>query len=163
MNIKLSTAIVATLLCVVGTVHAEGGCPPGMIPYQGTNTQSCGPIPNSGEQAAPTGPKWASRWGAIASDPSTGIMGAVDGRENKREASKDAVSECKSRGGDKCKVSLTYHDQCVVTIVGDTGSNHGHAESIELATQLGMNACAKRGDTDCHIYYQACSLPVRVR
>ncbi|WP_425493983.1 DUF4189 domain-containing protein [Lysobacter gummosus] len=134
-----------------------------MIPYQGTNTQSCGPIPSTAGGVAPSGPQWSSRWGAIASDATTGVLGAVDRRENKRAASKDAVSECKSRGGDKCKVEFTYRDQCVVTIAGDTGSNHGHAESVELATQLGMDACAKRGDTNCHVYYQACSLPVRVR
>ncbi|MGO1070844.1 DUF4189 domain-containing protein [Lysobacter sp. CA199] len=108
-------------------------------------------------------PVWDSRWGAIAMDPDNRTMGAVDSRESKRLARRDAVSECKARGGNKCKVTFTYQDQCVVTIQGRTGANHGHAPEIAPAAQLGMNACMKRGDDDCHVYYEACSLPVRVR
>lgn len=163
MNIKVVIAIAGTLLVSAGTAHAEGGCPPGMIPYQGTNTQSCGPIPSSGGQVTPTGPKWASRWGAIAQDKNSGVLGAVANRENKRTAQKDAVAECASRGGVNCKVDLAYTNQCVVTIQGSTAINNARAPSIERATQIGMEACEGRGDTDCHIYYKACSLPVQVR
>lgn len=159
--------LIATALTAlpIWAAHAEGGCPPGQIPYTATpaagsaaSMASCGPIPNQRSSI-----QWESRWGAIASDPHTGIVGAVDRRKSKRDATKDAVSECKSRGGDQCKVEFTYRDQCVVTIAGDTWANNGYGESIEVATQFGMNACEKRGDTNCHIYYQACSLPVRVR
>ncbi|MGO1070843.1 DUF4189 domain-containing protein [Lysobacter sp. CA199] len=147
---------------VVGSASAEGGCPAGMIPYQGTNTMSCGPMPSASQGTIAGGPRWASRWGAIATDANAGIMGAVNSRESKRRARGDAVSECKSRGGVKCKVTFTYHDQCVVTVLGSQGANHGHAPSIEHAEQLGMNACRAQGDSDCHVYYTACSLSERV-
>lgn len=163
MNTNVITAVVAVVLAATGAAYAEGGCPPGMIPYQGTNTQSCGPIPSSGGQTTPTGPKWASRWGAIAQDATTGIVGAVADRESKRQAKKDAIAECKSRGGSNCKLELEYTNQCVAIIQGSTASNFPHAASPEQAIALGMDACKKRGDTHCHVYYKACSLPVQVR
>ncbi|WP_442965311.1 DUF4189 domain-containing protein [Pseudomonas sp. CGJS7] len=91
-----------------GTASAEGGCPAGMIPYQGISTMSCGPMPSDGYGTAASGPIWASRWGAIARDKAVGIMSAVDSRDSKRRARADAIADCKSRGGGKCKVILTY-------------------------------------------------------
>ncbi|MGO1069697.1 DUF4189 domain-containing protein [Lysobacter sp. CA199] len=113
--------------------------------------------------AVPSGPQWASRWGAIAADAGNGVMGAVDSRDSKRAASKEAIAECKARGGNKCKVALTYHNQCAVTINGSTGANSVGAASVERATEIGMEMCRERGDNDCRVYYQACSMPVRIR
>jgi hypothetical protein len=158
--------LIATALTVFPTyeTHAEGGCPPGMIPYNSAaagsaaSMASCGPIPSQRPSV-----HWESRWGAIASDEANGIMGAVDSRATKRKAGKDALSECQARGGKQCKVTLSYTNQCVVTVQGNTGATDAHAASIESATQLGMESCRKRGDSDCNVYYKACSLPVQVR
>lgn len=159
--------LIATALTVFPTceARAEGGCPPGQMPYTATPPEgsaaslaSCGPIPSRGPSI-----QWESRWGAIASDEANGITGAVDSRKGKRRANKGALSECQARGGKECKVMLSYHDQCVVIIQGNAGAAYTHAASIEYATQLGMEACRKRDDSDCHVYYEACSLPVRVR
>ncbi|WP_408951522.1 DUF4189 domain-containing protein [Lysobacter sp. Hz 25] len=164
MNIKFLIAGCVLLCSVAGNVAAEAGCPPGMVPYRGgTDPSACGPMPQGPAPITPSGPGWSSRWGAIASDEVNGIMGAVDSRESKRKAGKDALSECQARGGKKCKVTLSYTNQCVVTIQGNTGSTDAHAATIEYATQLGMESCRKRGDSDCNVYYKACSLPVQVR
>lgn len=163
MNVVLRLVFVATISPAFAA-HAEGGCPPGMIPYRaGADASSCGPIPSSPAPQAPAGPRWENRYGAIATDADNGIMGAVDNHASKRSASKGSVAECKARGGTECKVSVEYYNQCVVVVQGDKTANNYRAESIELATELAMEACRSGGDTDCHVYYQACSLPVRVR
>lgn len=43
---SLCAVISAGALGAIPAVHAEGGCPPGMIPASGTSTQSCVPNPN---------------------------------------------------------------------------------------------------------------------
>lgn len=164
MNFAIRILLAVLLLVYLDSARAEGGCPPGMIPYRaGADASSCGPMPSNGAASIPTGPMWATRWGAIAVDPSSGVMGAVDSRDSKRAASKDAIAECKARGGNKCKVRLSYHNQCAATVQGRTGANDAGAASVERAVEIGMELCRARGDTDCHVYYQACSMPVRVR
>ncbi|WP_285222301.1 MULTISPECIES: hypothetical protein [unclassified Lysobacter] len=37
------------------------------------------------------------------------------------------------------------------------------AESTQDASEMEMAVCQKRGDTDRHVYYAACSLPAKVR
>lgn len=109
------------------------------------------------------GPAWSSRWGAIAQDPTTGVVGAVANRQSKRQAKKDAIAECKSRGGTNCRHELDYTNQCVAIVQGSTAANFPHAATVEQAIDLGMSACKTRGDSDCNVYYRACSLPVRLR
>ncbi|MBX9401729.1 DUF4189 domain-containing protein [Lysobacter sp. BMK333-48F3] len=161
LNVLISLTTIA--LCV-GQVRAEGGCPAGMIPAQGTNISSCMPISSSGEEAAPSlGPRWAPSWGATAQDPESGVMGAVADKPNKRSAKQGAVADCLSRGGVKCKVQGVYSNQCIVTVQGGGFENDVYAESIERATQQGMDACRKKGRSNCRVYYQACSLPIKIR
>lgn len=163
MNVKVIIGFTVALLTLAGTAYAEGGCPQGFYPQNSPSVKSCIPFPSTGGGAVQTRPQWSSRWGAIAQDPTNGVLGAVANRENKRAAQKDSIAECRSRGGANCKVELAYTNQCVVTIQGSTAIDNAQAPSIERATQIGMDACEKRGDVDCHVYYKACSLPVRVR
>ncbi|MGO1071103.1 DUF4189 domain-containing protein [Lysobacter sp. CA199] len=163
MNAKFISGIILALLITTGSAHAEGGCPQGFYPQNSPSVKSCIPFPSTGGGTVQTGPKWSSRWGAIAQDKTSGVVGAVANRNNKRQAKKDALAECKARGGSDCRSELEYINQCVAIIQGLTGSNFSHAETVEQAIDLGTSACKKRGDTDCHIYYKACSLPVQVR
>lgn len=157
-----------TVMLVVVSVfsaiaHAEGGCPAGMIPHAGTSTTSCAPIPQGpqGENGPPI--NWASRWGAIASDGKTGTVGAVTSRASKNDARRAAIAECEARGGNSCKVETTYRNQCLAVISGSSKSNNVTAESVERATQIGMESCEKRGDSNCRVYYSGCSFPERTR
>ena len=157
------SALIAVVFAFSAAVHAEGGCPAGMIPHSGTSATSCAPIPQ-GPQGQPAAPiQWASRWGAIASDGQLGVVGAVTGLESKNEARNAAIAECGSRGGHDCKVETTYRNQCLVVVSGNAKSNNVTAASIERATQIGMESCGKRGDSNCRVYYSGCSLPVRVQ
>lgn len=159
---KMATVAIAMALDMIGGVHAEGGCPGGMIPYGSADAASCGPIPVSGDTWAAE-PQWADRWGAIAGDAERKVLAAAAGLARRRAAEERAVEACRAQGGRGCAVQMTYRNQCVATIRGVAGTEHVRAVSAEHAIGLGMALCRKRRDGDCRVHYQACSFPVRVR
>jgi hypothetical protein len=91
-----------------------------ILPYAQTNAQNCSGMPavngvcippdsptsplhsthgrNVGTGSAPL-PVWADRWGAIATDNSTGSLGASIGMTAKRKAQRQALEDCRSKGG----------------------------------------------------------------
>ena len=150
-----------------GLAHAEGGCPPGMYPFQFAPNQpsSCAPIPGNGNQQMPQqpAPQWESRWGAIATDGPNDALGVATNMRSKREASQAAMHSCQSRGGVNCKIDIAYDNQCAVVVVGDGAYNVPIAETLDKAAEIGMKTCRSSGRSNCHVYYSACSLPVRIR
>lgn len=163
---KIITAIfIIAFVLHASPARAEGGCPPGMIPHQGTDISSCAPIPNynqSSEQQQ-TGPRWVSRWGAIATDSNKGSFGASTGMPNRREAEKAALADCKSDGGNKCRVETWYRNSCAAMVVGHNGHNSGNAATLAEAKKAGLKVCEDAGDSNCHVYYAACSPPMQVQ
>ncbi|MEH6414567.1 DUF4189 domain-containing protein [Pseudomonas sp. CGJS7] len=160
---QLALLACASLTSVANKVNAEGGCPAGMIPYQGTNTMSCGPMSSNGYDTTPSGPYWVSQWGAIAGDKASLVVGAVDSRDSKRRARADAISECETRGGSKCKVIFTYRNQCVAMVKAKTRAINVSEVDVDQAIRVGMKECRGWNDGECSVYYQACSPPVRIR
>lgn len=156
------SVLLAVFSVFSAVVHAESGCPAGMVPHSGTSTTSCAPIPQGPQGNVPS-INWASRWGAIASDGKRGAVGAVTSQASKNDARKAAIAECEARGGHNCKVETTYRNQCLVVVSGRSKSNNVTAESIERATQIGMESCEKREDSNCRVYYSGCSFPERTR
>lgn len=141
------------LLLVGGVVHAEGGCPPGLIPEGGQGVSSCRPIPGQ-----PQG-HWMNQWGAIATDFSYHTAGASVNQLGEAEALQAAIDNCVSNGGVQCKVEITYSNQCSALVVGVTGHNADRADTIDQAVKLGIKVCTDAGDTNCHPVYGACSRP----
>lgn len=163
--------LVGLLLLLGSTAHAEGGCPPGLIPASGTDINSCVPIPpgyySNQQPAQPQPPpspppQWASRWGAIATDSIKGVLGIATNVTSKEEAQKTAMADCQANGGTQCKLQNTYGNACVAMVTGDKVFNVGSAANLNEAVQSGMTECSS-ADTNCHVYYSACSLPVRIR
>ena len=148
-------------------VQAEGGCPPGQYPPNPSNTSVCYPFPESQGPAAvqqlqaPRG-HWETRWGAIAIDTSSASLGSVVGMQNRQKAEKAALMQCRARGGNACKVDITYYNQCAVMILGNKKYNTASAATINDATKLGMQTCSA-ADTNCRVYYAECSPPVWVQ
>lgn len=164
------------LLLLSSVVHAEGGCPPGYYPYpmgatQGQpGPQGCAPIPgydNNQQQAQPQQtlpppPQWSSRWGAIATDAVKGSLGTAVDLSSPNEAEQMAMADCKSKGGTKCKIDVAYGNGCAAMVLGDAEFNVHNAATLSDAIKLAMKTCTSR-DTNCHVYYSACSLPVRIQ
>ncbi|WP_083966261.1 DUF4189 domain-containing protein [Dyella thiooxydans] len=161
--------LMGVLLLIASNVHAEGGCPPGMIPASGTNINSCIPIPqgyyqNKKSNSAQTPPeRWIDRWGAIATYEPNGSLGIAENMPSQESAEQLALEDCRSKHGSTCEVQLFYRNQCAAMIVSNGGYNVTPAKTIDAAERKGMDICKKAGDSNCHVYYSACSLPQRIQ
>jgi hypothetical protein len=173
MKLRISPWFVGMLL-LRSTVHAEGICPPGMYstnPPGMPGPISCAPIPsyaqNPGQQAAPqtlqTPPeRWQDHWGAIATDPVKGTLGTAVNMLSRDQAEQTAFAACQAKGGTACKQDIAYLNQCAAMVVGDTGYNTKAGASVDAAVQAAIKVCSAATD-HCHVYYSACSLPVRIQ
>lgn len=168
-----------TLLLLLSSfaAFAEGGCPPGQYPIGGQGVVGCAPIPGGSGGAAPvskpTG-EWETRWGAIAEDYSANergvpaATGASDSRRSKREANEAALAQCNQLGGQKCKVVMSYHNQCVAIADPKPVSQGGRggksvvyrAQTEDLAKSEAMKRCSPDGRGECSLIYSACSVSV---
>jgi hypothetical protein len=157
------------LLMTHRVVHAEDGCPPGLIPANGTNINSCAPIPPGyysnqpalqQPQAQP--PIWSDRYGAIAADLAPLTPGSSYNEPSRKAAEQAAIDSCHSNGGVNCQVEISYGNECVALVVGKTRHNAKAGSTIASATESSMKQC-KSNDTGCFVYYTACSLPVRIQ
>lgn len=161
------------LLLAAGAAQAEGGCPYGQTPRQMGAVMGCVPGGNDPplqQQQQPVGPRWETRWGAIAIDkaPTNAGLGVVTGMASKRRAEKAAMADCEAKGGAGCKVSLAYRNQCAVVVAGYYGSTQGYsisqgAPTVREAAEIGMRECESDGATGCTLYYSACSYAERVQ
>lgn len=165
------------ILCLLGVgsaAHAEGGtCPPGYYPQGGQGSMGCAPIPNyqGGTSRHPRTERpqghWELTWGAIAMDDS-GDVGVTIGKFSEDEAKRDALARCGTWGAKKCKVEMTYENQCAVIVkpMRDGEISAGTAvvqggPSIEIATRLAVSACVKHNGTEeCKLIYSDCTKPV---
>lgn len=165
------TICVVMLFAVSSASLAEGGsCPAGYYPIGGQGAAGCAPISNyegSSDNGAESRPQlsWVTTWGAVAIDGSRRAMGASNGAKSKYEAEATASADCRSRGGGAIcgKRVLAYENQCVAVVTGDNTNNAIAAESIEIASDLALKSCTEEHDTNCHVYYSACTKPVLTR
>lgn len=171
---KIISPHFSTIFCLAtifilfsGAAHGEGGCPPEMIPAQGTNISSCVPLParseHSQDMQQQVGPRWVSQWGAIATDFAHSSAGASVNQPNKASAELAAISECRANGGDRCQIETWYSNGCASLIVGDKTHVSMNAATADEANEEGMALCMKSNDSNCRVYYSSCSLPRRVR
>lgn len=158
-------SLILLLFLLPGLACAEGGCPPGQVPYSGTyamgsaeSLATCGPIPTS----RPAPPVWQSRWGAVASD-STGEFGIVTDMKSERAAKKAALAECAKRGGVSCSANFTFHNQCAAVVSSESISFSQGAPTEEKAKELAMSQCTAAQSGRCWLYYSGCSLPVQTK
>lgn len=162
-----SLAVLAVITLASSSIHAEGNCPSGYYPYNYTrdsqgniNGNQCAPIPGYSSQQQPAAPQvlWASRWGAIAVNSSTGSLGAEVGHKDRSTARAAAITRC----GNGCDIVLTYHDQCAALASGARFFASASGATVIEASSLAMQSCAKKAN-DCEIVYSECSLPERIQ
>jgi Domain of unknown function (DUF4189) len=139
----------------VGTTGGSGGI--AVIPIcasDGSEDQS------EDAHAAPAGPEWEDRWGAIARGKAGG-WGAVGGMLSRRSAEKAALKQCETTASTSraaCKVSIAYYNQCAVYVWGSSGGVSSSAVDITTASQQALTLCNKTS-SDCEIIYSNCSYP----
>ncbi len=164
--------IILGLILLSSAVEAEGNCPPGYYsigaPQGQAGPQGCAPIPRDGSsqqqpQIRSPVPQWEDHWGAIATALPMGVLGVANNFTSQSGAEQAAVADCQSKGASTCKIDLSYRNQCVAMIVGHPGYNVTPGANIEGAVRTGLKTCVDAGDTNCHVYFSACSLPQRVQ
>ena len=152
--------LVLALLMVGTLTHAEGGCPPGMVPYSGTDISSCGPIPPGYDQ--PQG-HWEDRWAAVANgDDGTG--GFASDQPNEDAAKQASLENCQARGGTHCTVRFTYKYGCIASARGNDEAGEWHttvstAGTLKAAIKETMKVCKTWGRDSCQLFRTTCGLP----
>jgi hypothetical protein len=144
-------------------------CPEGYVPIGGADVQGCAPNPDhpiwqNSSPPAPSGPVWATRWGAVAVDAQLSRFGGSEGHKSERGAIKAAIKQCQANGGGKsCKVTGGgWYNQCGALAWGDQVFRVVSAGTSEEATQYALSGCGQ-STKNCKIYYSGCSHAERVR
>lgn len=152
------------LILTASTAHAEGGCPPGQYPQQGQGWKTCVPIPGdaAGGDSNAVPERWVDKWQAIATDATKGALGTSVGAATAVEAESRAMGDCQAKGGTACDVQVSYRNGCVAMVVGDKRMATRGAPMKDSAERQALAKCSEE-DTNCHVYYSACSLPQRIQ
>lgn len=167
MKLTLSRCLMSVVLAVpAGFAYAENGCPAGFEPTGAAPSPQdpvgCRPTQGYDQQPAALQHRWASLWGAIATDGPGGSFGASTNSATPQIAKTTALANCRAKkGSTACSIDLSYGNGCGAMVIGDETHNSQNGNTIDLAIQTAMKVC-KAGDTNCHVYYSGCSLPIRI-
>ncbi|QWP75708.1 DUF4189 domain-containing protein [Lysobacter sp. K5869] len=104
-------------------------------------------------------PVWLDRWGAVATDKSTGAFGAADTVSERDRAVKKAIKQCKKNNGMNCEIRLTYRNGCASMVSGKERGFFQGDPARDGAISIAMRRC-KDKDTDCRVVYTRCSYGV---
>lgn len=141
-----------TVILLSGPFGNASACPPGSVLQTGNGWQGCVQTSSS--------PVWVDRWGAIATDETTGAFGSASSEVSKKKAEKYALSMCKEKGKE-CKVLFSYYNQCVSYVTSKNTYFIRTDSTLEQAVSNSMARC-EREDEDCRVFYSRCSLPEQV-
>lgn len=151
---KAKWLVALLLFSTSGLVRAEGGCPSGMIPYRGTDTSSCGPIPsgyygNSNDEGyAPPLPPPPDLYAAYSADPEHGKLFWTTFYRSADDAVTGALQACNKATGQACKSLGWFSNQCgALALTQDRRIFSGHDKNWRNAAQKAMKACGIEGPT----------------
>jgi len=155
------------LLCLIGlstVLHAEQGCPAGMVPEGGQGTSSCRPIPgyNQNGAATPAVPRitWISQYGAVAMDTAeTGFIGASHDKPSRADAERIAMQNC-LQSAKKCEQLIWYANGCVALARGPTLYAVAKGSSPAEAEDAAVTKCS---EASCKVVYSNCSKAKAIR
>lgn len=164
---KLRFFLLAALFASA-TAFAEEGCPPGLFPNtSGAAGGGCVPFQanagaaGGGKPSAPSVRWGPSRWGAIAIDQTNSGVGTAADMPSKRKAKEAAMLDCQAKGGNGCKISITYSNQCAVIAWGDNHASVRGRTTLREAEMVAIADCEEFTD-NCRVYYSDCTYAERV-
>lgn len=163
---ETSLGMLVLMLQVTSIVHAQG-CPAGTYAWSGNGVFTCLPDPsyqqpNQQQQQAAQTMKWADRWEALATDANTGTLGASSGMVSRSAAEKQALDDCRAKGGSDCKIQISNANGCMAMVLGDNLFNVQDGNSESEAVEKSMKQC-KSADKNCKVFYSNCSPPELIR
>lgn len=168
---RIARLVVLSGLLFSGMASAEGGCPPGMVPFRPNDMTSCAPIPQGYPGHIPTQAElppppppppellMRDRWGAIAIDATGTAFGASNDRVSEDGALEAAVKDCEFYGGVGCKGTRTYRNECLAVATSNEGDGYGKGSLEDVAINIAMDNCKKNSHSECKTTYAACSRP----
>lgn len=156
---RIIVLVVLGALAITDTAFAQNS-PDYHARHNAQSPYYVGPRGEQGQQPLPI-PKgyWQKTWGAIAANGAKGFLGTAVGASSEQDAKRLAMQSCDEKG-EGCKIELTYFNQCAALITGDKLYTVSHGRSIERASKIGLKLCEKEKDTNCRVYYSACTEPV---
>jgi hypothetical protein len=170
MRWDMSMRLIPVLLLLLAAVpFAADACPqgipkgtPGCIPPNHPNLPA-----NSGAATKPVYARWRDTWGALALDNATGFVGTATGERSKRAAEATAMNKCKTMGGGKCRVTLSYANQCAAMAYppgpgGGKQLSQYNGSSRQEAEAGAVRQCATLNGEACEVTYSNCTEPVLV-
>ncbi|MDA7418424.1 DUF4189 domain-containing protein [Xenophilus arseniciresistens] len=165
MTRQLIRGVLGLLLVVFASFAAHAQCSPGTILYHTPTNSYCGPDPNyTGQQQPQQRPEiWHDRYGALAVDTNGGTLGAAINMRSRSEAEKTAMDDCRAQGNTSCVLENSYRNGCTALVAHDAGYSFTTEDTLQGAIDSAFERCTKRSGKNCRLYYQGCSLPVRVR
>lgn len=157
-------AVVVCIASVSGNAMAQDNNPTSAAYHALHNAQSPYQVgPKGRQQSADPSPQpsgyWQKTWGAIAPSGRDAVLGTALGAGSKEEAEKQALADCRAKGGRGCKVQIAYRNQCGVMTIGDNRLFTASAATTEDAKAYGIELC-ESSDSNCRVYYSACTEPV---
>ena len=155
------------LLFTPMVVMAEGRCPSGMFETGSRDYLACAPIPGYGQgsdngydDSPPVPMVWAKRWGAFAGESNGSGFGAVNGSGSESAAKQAALSQCQATASDsknRCKVLLSFYNQCGAYAWGGGGGITASAVDLATAKERALKSCSASSGVTCKIYSSGCS------
>ena len=170
LNAKVIMGII--LLTIGNSAYAEGGCPPGMMPVNGTVTEGCVPMSNSPLDMLPFMDGFVQpsehrdlAWGALAIDKQKLLVtqkemkfiGVSHGHESINEAKKAALDMCESDGSNNCEIVDTAMNLCLVIAISPKANKLEYVfDPQQIAADMVMRKCSEKYD-DCIMTYSVCN------
>ena len=101
------------------------------------------------------------RWGSIAFSQTSGggyAWGMAWSYGSHSAARRDAINECRRRGGGNCSEIAWFHDACGALAVGsNNGSGSGWGTSTSIAESYAIQSCRSYGNRNCRVVISRCS------
>jgi hypothetical protein len=155
----MKTLCFFVLLLIVTSAHAQD-CG-GMVNAGGTCVPPDVAMPDYQQQAPPP-QKWVDSYGAMVSDDSLGKLGVATDDTNEAKAWQDAETDCHAKGGLNCTRLISYRNACAAMVLGDKTYSFSGGSTLADAIKKATIKCTA-STSNCHVYYSACSLPVRIQ
>lgn len=168
MLVKILVLSLAILLWSYAAHAQVGNCPAGTIPNGDQRSPgACVPDPSYNQQQRPSAPPqiWVDHWGAIATGKpgSPPAFGASTDTQSEHAAKAAAVAKCQETANAVCEVHITYRNECVALVFGEKRWKPAADLTKEAATKKSMAECKAYGNSQCELYYSACSYPTRIQ
>ncbi len=81
---------------------------------------------------------------------------------SRSSAEKEAIKDCKAKGGTQCVLDIAYDNSCAAMVVGDNGYSIRTGANNDEAIRNATNACSA-DNRSCRTYYTNCTQAVLVR